>query len=732
MLHHAPIRSLLLPGLLLLAAGSRGQSAVRYVDGDFQGENPSGTSWLSAFADVQQAIDAVAAAGGGEVWVKAGIHRPKPNAERTGFLLKPGVALYGGFRGGETERDTRNPKANRTVLSGDTGRIGNDDDNARHVLVGASHCRIDGFTLSRGNAGGMEATANGGGLQLPAGCTDVVVAGCIFEKSIAKVGGGIAVIDAQVMLTNCTFYANTANYGGALAMEGKAVVDVVDSIFTSNFAPAAGGAAMVNAGATASFAGCTFLYNATDGEGGAIAAERLGQSPVSLKIADCTFNENRARTAGGAVAVSGPVRPVVTASGFTGNLATSGAGAISLRSGAKATLADCTFLHNRGTQGEENVGADAASQLVDATGNAELLAQALAPSPQQPPPGERPEPAKEARRMLPDVYVHTAQEIKVKLRSVVAGNPFTVVALGDLTDPAFIKHYRTVEAASIDCQDKVGFIYLYRALTHPGNNGFVPPFTQKERAYHAVLAARLLHTRIPWYCDDLDNQALRALAPDGKDSLFIIASGGEVLYAGPAANTAGFLNALGKVGGKNVRKTNPNSLPAAEIAPTSLRQPVHAKPPRTGPGIEFLPLQITPLDSKLPYYVKLRAEGDASLLKNGSGFIRLIFSIDPIYRTQWNNLGEGLGYAMKPSTGAVAPSVGKAPRITAVATDDEPREFLLDARKLDLSRPIPLQVDYSVHSTEGRRNIEVSQQYLVYLEHDLFGGTLLAKPAAGK
>ena len=110
-------------GIAALLAGMSNAAEVFYVDRDFQGENPTGRSWLSAFPTIQQAIDA-AAKDSGEVWVKAGVYKPASRARSATFRLKPGVALYGGFRGNESERSQRNARANRTVLSGDIGHTG--------------------------------------------------------------------------------------------------------------------------------------------------------------------------------------------------------------------------------------------------------------------------------------------------------------------------------------------------------------------------------------------------------------------------------------------------------------------------------------------------------------------------------------------------------------------------------------------------------------------------------
>ncbi len=93
---------------------------VIYVDKDATGYN-TGTSWLDAYTDLQ---DALARAGRGcadEIWVAEGTYKPvdKPDNDDATFHLTSGVALYGGFKGSETSRNQRNWFTNQTILSGE-------------------------------------------------------------------------------------------------------------------------------------------------------------------------------------------------------------------------------------------------------------------------------------------------------------------------------------------------------------------------------------------------------------------------------------------------------------------------------------------------------------------------------------------------------------------------------------------------------------------------------------
>ncbi|HYE95721.1 MAG TPA: hypothetical protein VD962_05895, partial [Rubricoccaceae bacterium] len=84
-----------------LAASAASAQTVWYVDAD-AAPGGNGTSWAQAFRDLQQGLSA--AQSGHEVWVAEGVYKPTAGTDRSiAFVLRPGVRVFGGFAGTETQ-----------------------------------------------------------------------------------------------------------------------------------------------------------------------------------------------------------------------------------------------------------------------------------------------------------------------------------------------------------------------------------------------------------------------------------------------------------------------------------------------------------------------------------------------------------------------------------------------------------------------------------------------------
>jgi len=119
-----------------------------YVNHTASGTN-SGASWTDSYTSLQAALVEVDCT---EVWTAKGAYKPVVPAilgavalpERAvSFNINPGVAVYGGFAGGEVSLSARDPATHLTVLSGD---IDNNDDsnNADGNAITESYTEIVG------------------------------------------------------------------------------------------------------------------------------------------------------------------------------------------------------------------------------------------------------------------------------------------------------------------------------------------------------------------------------------------------------------------------------------------------------------------------------------------------------------------------------------------------------------------------------------------------------------
>jgi predicted outer membrane repeat protein len=692
------------------------------VDVQRSARKMTGQSWSTAFCSLQSGIDAAFEAGGGEVWVRAGIYKPFVEDRDSTFTLRPGVRLYGGFRGTETLRNERNPKANRTMLSGDIGAAGLPADNCYHVVTAATDTQIDGFIISRGNANGLKQKGAGGGIVIPNGSRKVVLANCTLEKNMASwQGGGVYGERIEMTATNCTFFSNSASGGGGLASQGSSDISIQNCIFSANTSQSGGGALSMENEPRVTLSDTQFTSNKSTGNGGAMRMTVDAGASAKLELTACTFSSNQSRSSGGALFLKGAFEPIMHDCLFTGNSGVKGTGGLVVQDDTLALLLDCTFAKNRGKDGFSDASNDETSGIFYDE-EAFLAAQ----EPEETPPEEA------TFRMLEDVYAYNTPDTKVQLRNLFSKQAYTVITLGDLSDPEFITNYRNIEALAVDFKPlNVNFCYLYRALLHPENNGYLQPYNLNERAKHVQTAKSLLSTKTDWLFDTMDNQALKALQHSSESTVFIYSAEGAELYSGRLENHNPLRKILEEIAGTAASKTSPQRfktprIKAKHITAPDLLDRVHFNP-ETEP---FSPLVIEPQKPQASFPVKLRAEADDDLLATGNGRLYLGFHVDPLYAMQWDNSSDPLTYVIKSPAGLAAPSTDQAPEIKKKPYDNEPREFVLTARQLDLSKPLQLRVDFTIYSPLQEKSIAVTQYYAIQLERDPYGGTAFRRQIA--
>jgi len=347
-----------------------------YVDADNTAGPRDGKSWSTAFNSLQEGIDYSYAADA-EVWVARGTYKPTGSADRSvSFLLRNGVAVYGGFSGTETSRNQRDWEKNVTVLSGDIGTPGDNSDNSYHVLVGADDAVLDGFTVSGGKADGETYYGKGGGIVNyvsqpargpfgPAIGLSPTIANCIFTGNSAIDGGAMYSYDrCTPTVTGCTFTDNSAKNGGAIYDNVGSNTNMTDCVFRNNYAEWRGGALVADYGSRPQITGCSFIDNSTDGSGGAMfTISRASQLDRTIpEITGCTFSGNTAGLLGGAIFNFDKCLVTIADSTFTDNHAAAG-GAIANAHQTILSIADCTFDGNTADEGEADIDTDDTSTV---------------------------------------------------------------------------------------------------------------------------------------------------------------------------------------------------------------------------------------------------------------------------------------------------------------------------------------------------------------------------------
>jgi len=345
---------------------------IFHVDSAAPGPVHDGTSWCTAFRELQDALDL--ARGSDEVRIAAGRYRPDRGTldPREEFRLLDAISLRGGYAGCQsTTPGARDPRLYEVILTGDlNGNDGSDPastaENSFHVLrtsgTGVT-ATLDGLTISGGNAqGDTTAQTRGGGLQATndsrvsvfdcrfvgnqalddGGAVHVdggapVFTNCLFLMNRAgDDGGAIRLGSANAIISNCEFQENEAQGGGGGLYAPDSTISINTSRFNKNISHADGGAISVVSQRLA-IQGSSFVENSADGMGGAIWLEA-----GNLELTDCILTANKALRGGGVAATSADSAFVRTF--FDQNEAGFG-GALSLEL-SRGTMSECTFSQN--------------------------------------------------------------------------------------------------------------------------------------------------------------------------------------------------------------------------------------------------------------------------------------------------------------------------------------------------------------------------------------------------
>lgn len=259
---------------------------IIYVDSSANGAN-NGSSWINAFKHLQDAL--AQASGTDQIWVAKGLYKPDRGKNvvkgdrAAAFVLKKGVAVYGGFPSGGGDFKDINPQINKTILSGDLqaddttdiipAKMLDDptrDDNSYHVISGSGtdfNTSLNGFIITSGNANGSFHSSydKGGGLYCRTG--SLGLSNCVFRANSGMLGGAMCILKDNPLLINCTFILNYADDSGGGIYNSRGSPILYNCVFASNFAKEKGGG----------------VYNEYN-------------SPIKI---NCTFSRNNAYAGGG-------------------------------------------------------------------------------------------------------------------------------------------------------------------------------------------------------------------------------------------------------------------------------------------------------------------------------------------------------------------------------------------------------------------------------------------------
>jgi len=361
---------------ILSVSLASGQTDRVYVSTSGSGFSAIGNhdSWDNATDELQEAINALFANGGGEIWVESGTYRPthtydgSGDSRRRSFVMREGVSVIGGFAGTETSLDERenygynwnngNPsaQANATVFTGDLG-----SESAYHVVYtnGLSNdfVALSDVIITDGIADGPAVDGRGAGIQTREGG---VFNNLMIYGNMANKGGGIYAYRGGIF-NNCEFTDNDARDDGDFEPGGTALGggiylhldggEVNNCFFYDNYTTGSG-AGICSTGGT--ITNSRFIINEADSKGGAVFSygDMDGEVPTSGGIyKNCLMASNTAWVDGGGVFATDTGTWVNCT--VVSNRATDGGGGVYSNTGA--TFTNLVIWGNESPNGGDNI-----------------------------------------------------------------------------------------------------------------------------------------------------------------------------------------------------------------------------------------------------------------------------------------------------------------------------------------------------------------------------------------
>lgn len=302
-----------------MAAGDGG--TIYYVK--MQGnDDSSGTTWDDAFATLQKALES--AQSGDQIWIAKGTYYPtkeslSSDARTKTFQMKNGVEIYGGYSGMGTERNVTDYE---TILSGDIGVVGDPSDNAYHVFHNRNvdqTAKLDGVTLTDGNASGR----------------------LVYDQD----GGGMYNYQSSPTLQDVTFIGNTAiRQGGGIANSNNSNPELIRGRIEDNKAQSGGG--MSNSeNSNPTLYHMKISKNKAEYNGGGIYNYKSNPALTDMEI-----SENEVGVFGGGL-YGFESNPILTRVEILKNRAEKSGGGVHNTQGSHAVFTDVKFIENESVTG---------------------------------------------------------------------------------------------------------------------------------------------------------------------------------------------------------------------------------------------------------------------------------------------------------------------------------------------------------------------------------------------
>ncbi len=283
------------------------------------------------------------------------------------FLLRSGVALYGGFDGTEASLDARDWVAHSTTLSGDIGVPGNDTDNVYHVVTGSgtdATAVLDGFSVTAARADGNLPRNRGGGMRTIGGSP--TVRHVVFhdnyagDSNFAAFGAGMFNDrGSSPTLVDVRFERNVSeSVAGGMANRNDSSPTLRDVVFLENEAGQLAGGMANESGSSPVLVNVRFERNHSAGWTGGMD----NYDDTSPRLYNVQFFGNTAANYGGGMTNDTNGEPLLVNALFVGNTAANG-GAVNAvgagglqNNGTATTLVGVTFVANEAPSGADGLG----------------------------------------------------------------------------------------------------------------------------------------------------------------------------------------------------------------------------------------------------------------------------------------------------------------------------------------------------------------------------------------